>query len=121
MRIESKLALSLAIGCATATVVSSAAMAQNYPTRSIRYIVPFPPGGSPDIVGRLISAKLAERMNVQVVVDNRGGAGGIIGSEIAARAAPDGHTLLMIDPALAVAQNLLEKPGFDPLKVGVCS
>jgi len=63
------------------------AVAQPYPSKPIRMVVPFPPGGSPDIVGRLISAKLAERMTVQVVVDNRGGAGGIIGSEIAARAA----------------------------------
>jgi tripartite-type tricarboxylate transporter receptor subunit TctC len=91
------------------------AVAQPYPSKPIRMVVPFPPGGSPDIVGRLISAKLAERMNVQVVVDNRGGAGGIIGSEIAARAAPDGYTLMFISTPHAVLPALQKLP-FDTVK-----
>ena len=91
------------------------ASGQAYPTKPIRMVVPFPPGGSPDIVGRLVSAKLAERLNVQVVVDNRGGAGGIIGSEIVARAVPDGYTLMFISTPHAVLPALQKLP-FDTVK-----
>ncbi len=66
-----------------------------YPSKTIRLIVPFPPGGGNDILGRLIASKLAERVNESVIVDNRGGANGIIGTELAVRALPDGYTLLM--------------------------
>ncbi len=88
---------------------------QAYPSKPIRMVVPFPPGGSPDIVGRLVSAKLAERLSVQVVVDNRGGAGGIIGSEIVARAVPDGYTLMFISTPHAVLPALQKLP-FDTVK-----
>src|SRR5690606_392217 len=71
------------------------------PTKPIRLIVPFPPGGSNDIVGRLVAADLSPLMGQQVIVDNRGGAGGIIGSEIAANSQPDGHTLLIASVAFA--------------------
>ena len=91
------------------------ASGQAYPSKPIRMVVPFPPGGSPDIVGRLVSAKLAERLNVQVVVDNRGGAGGIIGSEIVARAVPDGYTLMFISTPHAVLPALQKLP-FDTVK-----
>lgn len=93
----------------------SMASGQAYPSKPIRMVVPFPPGGSPDIVGRLVSAKLAERLNVQVVVDNRGGAGGIIGSEIVARAVPDGYTLMFISTPHAVLPALQKLP-FDTVK-----
>ena len=78
------------LGCA------GVAVAQPYPTRPIRFIVPSPPGGSPDILARIVSQKLSEQMKQQVVVDNRGGASGIIGVEMVARAAPDGHTMLLV-------------------------
>ena len=94
MRIKSKLALSLAIGCATATVVSSAAMAQNYPTRSIRYIVPFPPGGITDLMARNVAQKVTTTFNQPVVVDNRAGGNAMIGADLAAKAPPDGYTWL---------------------------
>ena len=67
----------------------------NYPTKPIRMIVPFPPGGPNDILGRVVATTLTGQLGQQVVVDNRGGAGGIIGAEIASRSAPDGHTLLL--------------------------
>ncbi len=71
------------------------------PTKPVRVIVPFPPGGSNDIVGRLVANDLSPLLGQQVVIDNRGGAGGIIGSEIAANAQPDGHTLLIASVAFA--------------------
>src|SRR5690606_31307961 len=86
---------------ALASAAPTALGAAEYPDKPIRLIVPFPPGGSNDIVGRLIANELTGRLNQQVVVDNRGGAGGIIGSNLAAQARPDGHTLLIISVAFA--------------------
>lgn len=75
--------------------VAPSAMAQAYPTKPIRLIVPDAPGGSPDVLGRLLSQKLSESMGQQIVVDNRPGAAGLLAAELAARAAPDGYTLFM--------------------------
>jgi len=80
-------------------VFSSLALAQAYPAKPIRLIIPFPPGGSNDVVGRAIGQQLAERLGQGVVIDNRGGAGGIIGTEQAAKSPPDGYTLLLISTA----------------------
>ena len=93
----------------------AAIAAQTYPTRPIRLIVPFPPGGSNDIVARLIGAHLTERLGKPVVVDNRGGAGGRIGYETAAASLPDGHTLLIVSAAYAFTP-ALHKLNFDPVK-----
>jgi tripartite-type tricarboxylate transporter receptor subunit TctC len=90
--------------------------AQPYPTKPVRMIIPFPPGGSNDIVGRMIAMQLSERLGKQVVADNRGGAGGIIGTETAAKAAPDGHTLLLISAAYAFNPLLYKSLPFDPIK-----
>jgi tripartite-type tricarboxylate transporter receptor subunit TctC len=92
---------------------SAAVPAQNYPTKPVRLIVPFPPGGSNDIVGRLMAQELTEKLGKQVVVDNRGGAGGVLGTEIAANADPDGHTLLVISVAYAF-NPAMYKLRFDP-------
>lgn len=92
-----------------------ASVAQTYPSKPVRLIIPFPPGGSNDIVGRMIAMQLTERLGTQVVVDNRGGAGGIIGTEIAAKAHPDGYTLLIISIAYAFNPSLY-KLTFDPVK-----
>ncbi|HYC46666.1 MAG TPA: tripartite tricarboxylate transporter substrate binding protein [Burkholderiales bacterium] len=97
-------------------VVFSASAQQSYPTRPIRLIVPFPPGGGNDFVGRLVAQKLGERLGQQIVVDNRAGASGVIGTEIGARATPDGYTLLLgfVGP-LALRPNL-EKVPYDPVR-----
>jgi tripartite-type tricarboxylate transporter receptor subunit TctC len=95
--------------------LATTAGAEEYPTKPVRLIIPFPPGGSNDVVGRLIATKLSERLGKQVVVDNRGGAGGVIGTEVTANAAPDGYTLGMISIAHAV-NPWLYKLSYDPIK-----
>ncbi len=91
--------------------------ADSYPLRPIRMIVAYPPGGGTDQVGRVMAEQLTLTLGQQVVVDNRGGATGNIGTELAARAAPDGHTLLMGNVAPnAVNVSLFKKLGFDPVK-----
>lgn len=91
----------------------SAAEAQTYPIRPIRFIVPFPPGGGNDIVGRIIAGKLSESLGQTVVVDNRGGAGGIIGTDMTAKAPADGHTMLINNISLAVNATLIPKLPYD--------
>lgn len=88
-----------------------------YPDHPIRLIVPYPPGGNIDITARTVAPGVSEALGVQIVVDNRGGAGGTIGSEMAAKAPPDGYTLLMGSTGtLATAQALYPRLTFDPLK-----
>jgi len=94
----------------------NAAAAEAYPARPIRFIVPFPPGGGNDIVGRIVAQKLAEGLGQQVVIDNRGGAGGTIGTDIAAKAPPDGYTMLVNNISLAVNHTLFRKLPYDTLK-----
>jgi tripartite-type tricarboxylate transporter receptor subunit TctC len=91
------------------------AAAQDYPARAIRLIIPFPPGGSNDVVGRIIANQLGEKLGKQVFVDNRGGAGGVLGTDLAAKAAPDGYTLLVVSIAHVVDPWLYKEP-FDPVK-----
>ncbi|MGE5526041.1 MAG: tripartite tricarboxylate transporter substrate binding protein [Rhodospirillaceae bacterium] len=107
--------LPLLAGAALAVWAGLAPAAQSYPTKPVRIIIPFPPGGSNDIVGRLIAQQLSDRMGKQFVVDNRGGAGGVLGSEIAANSAPDGYTLLIVSSAYAFNPSLY-KLSYDPDK-----
>src|SRR5882672_8974329 len=93
---------------------ASAAFAQGYPTKPLRLVIPFPPGGSNDVVGRMIAFQLSERLGKSVVVDNQGGAGGIIGTETVARANPDGYTLLLISVAHAFGASMYKLP-YDPI------
>ena len=88
---------------------SASAPAADYPTRPIRVVVPYSAGGSTDTVARVVATRLSERLGQQVIVDNRTGAGTIIGTEIAARATPDGYTLLMATPPLVVNPALRDK------------
>lgn len=91
--------------------------AAGYPNKPIRLIVPYPPGGGNDTLARMFAAKLVEAWQQQVVVDNRPGAGTTLGTAIAARAVPDGHTLLLSSIAThAIAPNLYRSPGYDPVR-----
>jgi tripartite-type tricarboxylate transporter receptor subunit TctC len=89
------------------------AAAQPYPSKPVRLIVPFPPGGSNDVVGRMIAAQLSTRLDKPVIVENQGGAGGLIGTEMAARSQPDGYTLLLISVAYAFIPAIYKLP-YDP-------
>jgi tripartite-type tricarboxylate transporter receptor subunit TctC len=92
-------------------------LAQGYPDKPIKLIVPYPPGASTDAVGRIVAQKLATALGQAVVVDNRGGASGNIGTEVVARSAPDGYTFgLGTDATHATNFHLQDKPSFDPLK-----
>jgi tripartite-type tricarboxylate transporter receptor subunit TctC len=93
---------------------ASLSFGQPYPFRPIRLIVPFPPGGSNDIVARMVATQLGERLSQQVVVDNRGGAGGVLGSDLAAKSPPDGYTLLLISVAYAFGPALYKNLPYDP-------
>ena len=95
--------------------IAAHAIAQSYPTRPIRLVVPFPPAGSNDIVGRVVAAALGERLGKQVVVDNRAGGNSIIGTEIVANAPPDGYTLLVISTSFTT-NPVIHKLPYDPLK-----
>jgi tripartite-type tricarboxylate transporter receptor subunit TctC len=92
------------------------ASAQWAPSKPVRMIVPFPPGGAVDAVARIVTVGLPERLGQQVVIDNRGGANAIIGTELAARAAPDGHTILMVPAGHAITPSVTRKLPYDSLK-----
>lgn len=102
---------------ALAAVLAGSAVAQDYPTKTIRLIVPYPPGGGNDTLARIFGQKLTEAWGQQVIVDNRPGAGTTIGTALAARANPDGHTLLLSSIAShGVSPSLYRNPGYDPVK-----
>jgi tripartite-type tricarboxylate transporter receptor subunit TctC len=109
--VKASIALALA-----AFVLAGPAFAQSFPSKPIRLIVPFPPGGGNDIVGRIVAQRLGEALGRQVIVDNRGGAGGTIGTDLAAKSAPDGYTMLINNISLAVNATLYPKLPYDTLK-----
>jgi len=110
-----KLSSIAALVCAICTV--HVACAQDYPNRPIRLVSPYAPGGGTDYFSRLIGQKLTERLGISVVVENRPGAGGVIGSDAVAKAAPDGYTLLLASPSpMVVSPHLNKNMPYDPLK-----
>lgn len=94
---------------------ATAAAAQTYPTRSVKLLVPFPPGGSNDVAGRILAAALTDQLGQTVFVENRAGAGGVVGSELVAKSTADGYTLLLISSAFPVS-GALYKLNYDPQK-----
>jgi tripartite-type tricarboxylate transporter receptor subunit TctC len=103
-----------AIGFLVAVI--TAAAAQTYPSRTITLIVPFPAGGTTDAIARVLGENLSQTLGQQIVIENVGGAGGTIGAARVARAAPDGHTILLHQPGLAAAATLYPRLPFDPAK-----
>jgi len=109
--------ISAALCAAALTILSSVAEAQSYPARPVRLVITYPPGGTTDFVGRPVAQKLSELLGQPVVVDNRGGAGGVLGTMIVAQAPPDGYTLLLGTSAGMVINPLLQmKPSYDPFR-----
>ena len=107
-----RLALLLAIFAFAGTVAAQ----QNYPNRPLRIVIPWPPGQATDLMGRIIAQKISEQLGQQVVADNRPGAGGMIGTDVAAKATPDGYTLLAASSGPVSINPLLQKVPFDPVR-----
>lgn len=102
---------------AATSIIAPPSIAQTYPSKPVRFIVPFPPGGGTDIVARLFGRKLVENIGQQIIIDNRGGANAIIGTDLAAKAAPDGYTILLVLPAsVAVNPSLYRNLPYDPAR-----
>jgi tripartite-type tricarboxylate transporter receptor subunit TctC len=96
--------------------VGAAGAQEAYPSRPVRFILPFPPGGGTDILGRLVAERLSAGLGQPVVTENRGGAGGNVGAEAAAHSAPDGYTIVLVAPSLAISPSLYSKLNYDPVK-----
>lgn len=109
-------ALRVACIAAAAATFASGASAQSYPAKPVRIVVPYAPGGAVDIIARATAQELTKRLGQQIIVDNRTGAGGNIGSDTVAKAPPDGYTLLMASPANTINPSLYTKMPYDPLR-----
>src|SRR6185369_15623666 len=106
----------ISIALIAGALAAGSACAQQYPVKPIRFVLPFgAPGGTPDIVARVIAPKLTEAWGQQVVIEPRVGAGGTIGTEVVANAAPDGYTILLTSPSHAINATLYRKLPYDPI------
>ena len=105
----------IAIPALSALLAATALWAQDYPAKAVRVVVPFAPGGSNDIVGRILTAHLTDRLGRQFVIDNRSGAGGLIGTELVAKSAADGYTLIVVSVAFPMNAAIYKLP-YDPVK-----
>jgi len=99
-----------------ALAITSGVYSQSYPTRPVRWVVPYPPGGGTDIIARIVAQKLSGNLGQQVIVDNRGGAGGTIGTDIVAKSAPDGYTILMAPTSHAINPSIYRSLPYNTLK-----
>jgi len=104
------------LAAAALLAAGAAAMAQSYPSKPIRLIVPFPPGGANDIVARTVNIRLPSLLGQNLIIDNRAGAGGNLGAELAAKAPPDGYTLLVANNSLTANFSLFRKLSYDPFR-----
>ena len=102
--------------CVLTLSIVGPAYSQSYPTKPVRMIVPFAPGGNTDIIARVFAPKMGELLGQQIIIDNRGGAGSTIGTEAAARAAPDGYVLLMVSAAHTINPAMIKKMNYDSVK-----
>ena len=106
----------MAVSVIAGVAFSMTGFAQPYPDKPIKWIVPYPPGGTTDVVARSIAQAMGERLGAAIVIENKGGAAGVIGMQAVAKAAPDGYTFLVSDASLATAPSLNKQLSFDPLK-----
>jgi tripartite-type tricarboxylate transporter receptor subunit TctC len=104
------------LGLALCTYAGLAAAAESYPSRPLRIVVPFGPGGVGDLTARVLAQKLAESMGQQAIIDNRPSAGGVVAAEMVAKAEPDGHTLLLLNNQQALSVSLFKSLPYDPLR-----
>src|SRR5258706_12116794 len=104
------------MGAAVLIAIPGTASAQPYPNKPVKMVMASPPGGTSDYVGRAVAAKLSEYLGQPVVVDNRGGAAGLIGTQVVQQAAPDGYTILLAPSDFTLVPGLQAKPPYDPLK-----
>ncbi|MBY0266394.1 MAG: tripartite tricarboxylate transporter substrate binding protein [Burkholderiales bacterium] len=104
-----------AVAC-VALLPAGAAIAQNYPERQVRLVIPYPPGGGTDIIGRVVAQHLASNLGQQFIIDNRSGAGGTIGTEFVAKSPADGYSLLMVPTSHAINPSIYPKLSYDTLK-----
>ena len=101
---------------ALALLCPAAAMAQDYPNKTIRLIVPFPPGGPNDIIARVVGKRMSEILKQTIIVDNRAGQGGVLGTDIVAKSAPDGYTIGIVSAGAPAISPSMEKVAYDTLK-----
>src|SRR6516165_5980919 len=105
-----------ALVLAASILAAETSSAQTYPSHPITLVAPFPPGGATDTIARIMQDSMSKSLGQQIIIENVGGAGGSIGAARAARATPDGYTVLLHNPAVAIAMTLYAKPGFDTEK-----
>jgi len=106
----------LGVAMAAAAIFASGACAQNYPAKPVRIIVPLAPGGNVDIVARSLAQQLTDSMGQQIIVENRPGASSLVGTQLVAKAPPDGYTLLAVANTFAMVPSIITNPGYDPIK-----
>jgi len=116
LRIVSRVVAVIALLSAAQGTASAQGASAEYPTRGLRLILPFPPGGGTDTLGRIIGQRLSDALGQPVIPENRPGAGGNVGNDVAAKSPPDGYTLLLGAPALAISPSLYRKLSYDPAK-----